>query len=70
MDGVWSPWEPWGECSRSCGGGEQFRIRDCLGMAYGGLDCNGTDIESQPCLTQLCPGISQEYEKNFVEVKQ
>jgi hypothetical protein len=29
QDGAWGEWKPWGECSRTCGGGVQKALRDC-----------------------------------------
>jgi hypothetical protein len=33
------PWEPWEECSKSCGGGSQTRTREVLGNAHETLSC-------------------------------
>ena len=58
VDGRWSDWRPWGACSRSCGSGEQIRLRTCTKPrpAHGGKQCPGSNRESRPCNTNDCPG--------------
>ncbi|GFS05121.1 brain-specific angiogenesis inhibitor 1 [Elysia marginata] len=55
-DGAWYPWSSWGECSASCGGGEQTRNRSCLGTLHGGDYCVGDHNETRDCNTHHCPG--------------
>ena len=58
VDGQWSEWKPWTECTRTCGGGVQTRARTCTqpSPAYGGKDCEGRIDETRPCGTDACPG--------------
>ena len=58
VDGGWSGFGDWGECSKPCGGGEQSRSRTCTNPppAHGGAQCPGDDKETQPCNSQPCPG--------------
>lgn len=56
MDGVWKEWSVWDECNVTCGGGRQSRYRTCIQPQFGGLPCNGSDIETIDCNTQFCPG--------------
>ena len=58
VDGGWSDYGDWTECSTKCGGGTQTRTRTCTNPApaNGGADCVGEATESQNCNTQLCPG--------------
>ena len=58
IDGVWSIWDDWTDCSSECGGGEQTRSRQCNDPALraGGAHCVGRDHESRDCNTFLCPG--------------
>ena len=58
VDGGWSAFGAWGECSQRCGGGEQERSRTCTNPppAHGGAECPGSDKETQPCNTQPCIG--------------
>ena len=57
VDGGWSEPE-WSECSVTCGGGTQTRIRTCTNPApaYGGLDCQGESSEIKDCNSKDCPG--------------
>ena len=43
MYGEWSEFGNWSDCSAECGGGSQFRLRDCDNPtpADGGADCEG-----------------------------
>ena len=56
-DGGWSDFGDWGECSVSCGGGIQERIRTCTNPppALGGKDCDGDSKEERKCNTEACP---------------
>ena len=58
VDGGWSEFGDWSECSAICGGGTQTRTRECNKPApeHGGADSEGEDSESQACNTQECPG--------------
>lgn len=58
INGNWSIWSSFNECSKSCGGGIQTRQRQCDNPApqYGGLDCDGDVIEAQLCNSHDCPG--------------
>uniref|UniRef100_A0A3B3BIE7 Hemicentin 1 n=1 Tax=Oryzias melastigma TaxID=30732 RepID=A0A3B3BIE7_ORYME len=57
-DGNWGTWQPWGECSASCGGGERTRLRLCNNPSpsYGGRQCPGDSTLLSRCNTQACPG--------------
>jgi hypothetical protein len=67
VDGGWSNWTLWSECSVSCtgpdaataAGGEQMRYRNCDSpqASDGGRECEGPSVESQPCpqLYRPCP---------------
>jgi len=50
--GVWSTWGDWGECTVSCGGGEQVRSRSCPDNA-----CEGEAEEKRACGTGDCPTL-------------
>ncbi|XP_078703551.1 SCO-spondin-like [Branchiostoma floridae x Branchiostoma belcheri] len=51
IDGNWTPWTTWTECSQSCVGGSRYRQRSCNNPApgFGGQDCTGPPAESQEC---------------------
>jgi len=57
LDGTWSEWSDWGECSLACGGGYMFRQRVCSPPANGGKLCPGDDKENRLCNTQKCDGM-------------
>ena len=56
VDGMWTMWSGWNTCSATCGGGDQNRTRKCEGQTNGGAPCTGSDIDSQDCGTNDCPG--------------
>merc|ERR1719265_1232740 len=57
VDGGWSDFGEWSECSKSCGGGTQSRSKSCTNPApaNGGKDCEGEAIENRACNAQECP---------------
>ncbi|KAJ8312947.1 hypothetical protein KUTeg_010320 [Tegillarca granosa] len=58
VDGHWSVWEEWSECTVTCGNGTSLRTRICNNPApyFGGRNCMGHDNESVVCNTDLnCP---------------
>ena len=61
IDGGFSDWSVWTECSVTCGGGEQTRTRTCSNPEpqNGGNDCVGDLEESQTCSTDACPGYTK-----------
>ncbi|XP_060933914.1 hemicentin-1 [Limanda limanda] len=61
VDGNWSSWQPWGECSASCGGGERTRVRLCNSpsSSNSGRLCPGDSSQLSKCNTPACPGGPQ-----------
>ncbi|XP_056407686.1 SCO-spondin-like [Hyla sarda] len=57
VNGSWSPWTPWSECSASCWGGFQKRYRFCTepSPSGAGLPCEGPGDEERPCNLEPCP---------------
>ncbi|XP_066919223.1 SCO-spondin-like [Clytia hemisphaerica] len=57
VDGGWTEWTDWGECSATCGTGTHARTRTCTNPtpANGGDTCTGDTSESQDCNTETCP---------------
>ncbi|CAH2281689.1 SCO-spondin [Pelobates cultripes] len=55
VNGSWSEWTPWSECSAMCGGGFKNRYRFCSEPSGTGLPCEGPDREEFPCNLELCP---------------
>ncbi|KAK7922824.1 hypothetical protein WMY93_009726 [Mugilogobius chulae] len=59
QDGNWGSWSEFGQCSRTCGGGVQFRTRDCDNPrpANGGRTCVGATYQFQMCNNEECEDI-------------
>ncbi|XP_069502497.1 SCO-spondin-like [Ambystoma mexicanum] len=54
--GLWGPWSPWGDCSKSCGSGVQTRKRDCSSPPGDILwHCRGVETQAQQCFSTACP---------------
>ncbi|CAL8268628.1 unnamed protein product [Merluccius merluccius] len=60
QDGGWGSWSAFGSCSRTCGGGVQYRTRRCTSPqpANGGRPCIGNHFEFQLCSLAECPAFS------------
>ncbi|GAA6107134.1 SCO-spondin isoform X2 [Tachysurus ichikawai] len=65
VDGGWTPWSVWSDCSVTCGRGNQIRTRACVNPPprNNGTHCPGEEREMQhchtaPCLDDLCPWSS------------
>ena len=60
MNGAWSSWTDWSDCSVTCGGGKTYRTRTCDNPkpANGGEDCIDKDgtAEEMLCAPNPCPG--------------
>ena len=58
VNGGYSDFGDWSECSAECGGGTQTRSRTCTNPApqHGGLDCVGDSTETRECNTKGCKG--------------
>lgn len=63
VNGMWSSWSKYGQCSRSCGGGIRKRVRKCDNPSpkYGGDYCSGDDVEYRSCNMQKCPSASADF---------
>ncbi|XP_055962583.1 hemicentin-1 [Sorex fumeus] len=57
VHGGWSPWQPWGTCSQTCGKGAQTRTRACSSPppSAGGSYCDGAGLQTQSCNERHCP---------------
>ncbi|VDH96262.1 Hypothetical predicted protein [Mytilus galloprovincialis] len=57
VDGSWSEWNAWADCSLSCDGGITTRQRTCSNPepTFGGKECNGNVEESHKCGVEFCP---------------
>ncbi|KAL7874681.1 hypothetical protein SRHO_G00056510, partial [Serrasalmus rhombeus] len=56
VDGGWTPWSVWSDCSVTCGRGTQIRSRACINPPprNNGTHCSGPEQEAQDCHTALC----------------
>lgn len=57
VDGGWSEFSGWGECSKKCGSGIKRRTRTCTNPkpAHGGKKCEGSSVQTRPCQVKACP---------------
>ena len=62
VNGNYTSWSAWKECSATCGGGIQERSRTCTNPKprNGGQDCVvlGAAAETRSCNSQPCPSKS------------
>ena len=58
INGGWSAYGDWSECSLTCGAGQQERFRTCTNPppSNGGAQCSGSDKETRPCDNGPCKG--------------
>ena len=58
VDGGWTEFSDWSDCTATCGGGTEIRTRTCSNPtpANGGAECTGSDVETQTCGDVVCPG--------------
>ncbi|KAM8967216.1 LOW QUALITY PROTEIN: SCO-spondin-like [Pelodytes ibericus] len=58
VDGKWTPWSPWSDCTVTCGTGVEIRTRACINPPprNNGSDCEGAESETQECTNRLCAG--------------
>jgi hypothetical protein len=64
VDGTWSVWSDWTECTLTCGNGTKLRNRSCDfpdGVPQGN-NCLGAVSETDVCNTDLCPSKLSSYE--------
>ncbi|XP_063675855.1 coadhesin-like [Bolinopsis microptera] len=57
VNGGWTDFGGWSECSKDCGTGTQTRTRTCTNPTpeHGGKECEGDSTQAQECNTQICP---------------
>ncbi|XP_028563636.2 A disintegrin and metalloproteinase with thrombospondin motifs 15 [Podarcis muralis] len=56
VDGNWGKWAPYGQCSRTCGGGVQLAKRECNNPppANEGKYCEGVRVKYRSCSLDPC----------------
>ncbi|XP_026558988.1 hemicentin-1 [Pseudonaja textilis] len=57
VDGSWSEWGSWEECSKTCGQGNKTRTRSCSNppAQHRGRPCEGNALELMVCNIRPCP---------------
>ncbi|XP_073987802.1 uncharacterized protein isoform X6 [Rhodnius prolixus] len=62
VNGGWSEWEPWSQCSAGCGLGTQSRSRACSSppVLGGGQPCIGPITHLRHCFVQPCKCVTHE----------
>ena len=60
VDGEWSNWSDYGDCSVTCGNGSRTRSRECNAPepSGGGSPCSGESNQTDECKEITCPGRS------------
>ncbi|XP_056016064.1 cartilage intermediate layer protein 1-like [Ostrea edulis] len=61
IDGGWTLWDTWSDCSATCNGGTRTRQRYCVNPPpqNGGRNCVGTVQESESCNPFTCPNCNR-----------
>ncbi|KAM9347409.1 semaphorin-5B [Symphorus nematophorus] len=72
VNGAWSCWMPWSQCSVGCGGGHYQRTRSCNSPApaNGGDICIGLHTEEALCNTHTCDDGCAARREQMVEPEQ
>lgn len=63
VDGGWTPWSVWSDCSVTCGHGTQIRTHACINPPprNNGSDCLGPERETRDCPTLPCLGLFTDF---------
>lgn len=70
VDGGWAKWAPYGQCSRTCGGGVQLAKRECTDPvpANGGSYCEGIRVKYRSCNLDPCSAAGKGPELSLLVV--
>ena len=62
VNGGWSSWSNWTECSSSCGAGAKAKFRFCINPKphRGGESCHGKNVVIKSCKIAECRGASHQ----------
>ena len=68
VDGQWSAWGEYSQCTADCNGGEKTKVRRCDSPSpmYGGQQCVGEDTQTISCNEHPCAGTLFSYDKKSV----
>ncbi|XP_078538069.1 A disintegrin and metalloproteinase with thrombospondin motifs 15 [Lissotriton helveticus] len=69
MDGDWGRWSPYGQCSRTCGGGVQLAKRECNNPppSNGGNFCEGLRVKYRSCGLEPCRDTGKSFREEQCE---
>ncbi|KAE8592011.1 hypothetical protein XENTR_v10018627 [Xenopus tropicalis] len=69
VDGAWGKWSPYGQCSRTCGGGVQLAKRECNNPepSNGGSFCEGLRVKYRSCSLNPCPETGKSFREEQCE---
>ena len=58
VHGQWSEWGEYTTCTKTCGTGNQIRIRTCTNPfpSGGGNPCSGSSAQARTCNDNACTG--------------
>lgn len=70
MNGGFTLWSNWTECTETCGGGITSRTRTCTNPMpmYGGVSCSGKPVETKECNLQPCPPPKSEWSSTLLDL--
>lgn len=57
LDGALGPWTEWSQCTKTCGGGTQRRVKNCDNPRpqFGGKVCAELPLQTRQCSVFQCP---------------
>ena len=61
VHGNWTTWSAWGDCTVTCGSGQQRRFRYCTNPppSENGRPCLGAGTDTQECNSEPCSADSR-----------
>ena len=70
VDGNWTEWSNFTDCSLSCGNGTRDRFRYCTNPMpmHGGEYCLGENNEREHCNEDPCPGIRSKKVSRLIDL--
>ncbi|XP_075041291.1 hemicentin-2 [Mixophyes fleayi] len=70
VDGGWTGWSSWSQCSVSCSEGIRQRSRSCFSPPpqNGGKTCVGKDIEIEACLLPQCRAVASRVRASLIGI--
>lgn len=73
VQGNYTEWSHWSDCSSNCGTGERFRTRNCTSPppAFGGMDCSfiGMDRDAESCEKRVCASTLNGFSMHLLQLE-